>query len=105
MRQRKPTQYELDCQIVRGFLVAHAFKAEGEVLDAFARIERRATRTSVSGKDYVVHIEEPARPHMTYCGRKTAGVNAADRGEARDLDSEQWCQRCIARIKKEETLR
>lgn len=107
MRQRKPTQHELDCRLVRSFLVAHSFKTEAAVLDAFARIERRATRTSVKGKDYVVHILEP-RPSgiaITYCGRRAESVNSAARAQARDLLSEQWCKRCVARIQKEKTLR
>lgn len=105
MKPRKPTPHELNCQLVRGFLVARVFKTEGEVLDAFARIERRATRTSVKGRDYLVHIEEPARTHLVYCGRKTVTVNSTGRSEARDLLSEQWCKRCVARIQKEKTLR
>lgn len=93
------------CRRCVNLFVARVFKTEGAVLEAFARIERRATRTSVAGKDYVVHIEEPARPHMTYCGRKTATVNSTGRSEARDLLSEQWCKRCVARIEKEAGVR
>lgn len=107
MTQRKPTPHERDCQLVRSFLVARVFKTEGAVLEAFARIERRGVRTSVKGKDYVVHILEP-RPAgivITYCGRRAEIVNSAARAQARDLLSEQWCKRCVARIEKEAGIR
>lgn len=103
MRQRKPAQHELDCQLVRSFLVAHAFKTEAAVLDAFARIERRATRTSVAGKGYVLHVVDS--PYRTYCGRRLVDVNAIEKAEAiKDIDSGQWCLRCVARIQKEKTI-
>lgn len=103
MSQRKPTQHELDCALVRSVLNA-APTLKPEALDAFVRIVRRSTRTSVRGKDYILHIQDAGDVLGVYCGRYRDKVNSVTLKDAKDLDSEQWCKRCVARIKKEQTL-
>lgn len=103
-RERSPTQHEIDCQIVRNFLDITAGKTE-RVRESFARIERRAPRTSVSGRDYIMHVQENDGYLRVYCGRPIATVNSVKLADAKaDIDSEQWCRRCVARIKKDKTL-
>jgi hypothetical protein len=104
MSRPRVTQHEIDCQIVRNFLDITAGKTE-RVRESFARIELRARRTSVSGRDYIMHVRETDGYLRVYCGRLIAKVNSVKLTDARaDIDSEQWCQRCVARIKKEKTL-
>lgn len=104
MSRPRVTQHEIDCQIVRNFLDVHAGKTE-RVRESFARIELRARRTSVSGRDYIMHVQENDGYVRVYCGRAVAKVNSVMLADAqKDLADEQWCQRCVARIKKDKTL-
>jgi hypothetical protein len=53
---------------------------------------RLTRRTSVSGRNYVLHIRNGVR---TWCGRYCVDVNCASLNESeRDPDSETLCRAC-----------
>jgi hypothetical protein len=106
MKERKRTRHEQDCSLVRITLTNHTYTSAAErsqVTLAWARIERRAMRTSPAGKNYICHTIMTGR--LTYCGRSSNGLNSVAKATVlKNLDSEEWCKHCVACIKKEQTL-
>lgn len=106
MKKRPPTQHEQDCTLLLDYIIKRTPQTakDTDALLAFTRLERRAGRTSVNGKNHVLHVEERSWSRA-YCGRPKAHVNTTLLAEAeKDLDSDQWCRLCVARIKKEKNL-
>lgn len=51
-------------------------------------------RGGVSATNYVLHIDDPARPGRVYCGRIAAGLNRTP--EPDKLCEDEGCRKCVA---------
>lgn len=115
MSQRKPTRHDRDCQLVIDYIISRGPQKKRDLpaLRAFERIMRRAKRATqfahrhswLEERDRALHVEEYGFPRTrVYCGRLKKDVDYVPLYEVDSFKDEQWCKRCVARIKKEETL-